>query len=204
MFKKIQKQYDPWLNLFKYIGLFSLISLFLTILFSSKFIKKIQTPQFHITSISFSPSINHHGSKNIIDWNITLSIKNPNEGSIIFMYEEIRAWIYRMDDLFSVYKLVDPIIQSPKEKILLVPIRLSTYDHDGWLSKEIEEDFAIGKEVAFDFLLQSRFYVSNKLRIFKKRVILGVYCNDLRLDLFNRTNGIMHGDGGNCTQEIFY
>lgn len=191
MFKKIQKQYDPWLDLFKYIGVFTLISLFLIILISTKFPKKMEESQFHVNSISFSPLINyHHDSKNIIDWNITLSIKNPNEGTIIFVYEEIRAWIYHMDDFFSVTELLDPIIQNSK-----VTIRLSSYDHDGWLSKEIEEEFEGYKEVAFDFLLQSRFCVDTKLRFRKS-----ANCNDLRLHSFNMTNGIMSGYGGNCTQ----
>ncbi|OIT35058.1 iaa-amino acid hydrolase ilr1-like 3 [Nicotiana attenuata] len=180
-----------------YVGAFSLIAfLFLMFFFSIKSIHTIKQPQFNVVSISFSPFNN--ASNYVIDWNITLSINNSNEDTI-FTYENTQAWLYHKDELLSVGRMEPLIFQGSKEQTL-VQLRLTTYDHDGWLSKGIEGEFERNKAVAFDLLLQSNvrhnpklLFPGNPKLMFRRSPLLVVGCNDLRVDSFNKTNWIMTG-----------
>lgn len=158
-----------------------------------------RSPQIRVVSISFSPFNNasSRDSNYILDWNVTLYIKKPNEDTIV-TYEEIRAWLYHKDDLVSVGRMESLIFQGSNEQTL-VPIRLTTYDQDGWLSKEIEGEFE-RNEVIFYLLLKFIFRINPNLRFDDSSRIV-VECENLMLDSFNKTNGIMTGKGGNCTQK---
>lgn len=105
---------------------------------------------------------------------------------------------------------MEPLIFQGSKEQTLVQLRLTTYDHDGWLSKGIEGEFERNKAVAFDLLLQSNvrhnpklLFRGNPKLLFWRSPLLVVGCNDLTVDSFNKTNWIMTGKGGNCTQDLF-